>query len=237
MSNNPKSLQLFATDNHACSYINGQQAKTLFIDPSENVSPAIYSQLCERGFRRSGQFIYRPNCDNCQACISIRVPVSDYAFSRSEKRILKRNLDLSVHQVDSILADEFYQLYARYINLRHADGDMYPANREQYENFLNNGLSSSCYFVFYHLDTLVAVAVVDRLQQALSAVYTFYAPEEEKRSLGSFAVLWQIQMAQRLNLQHVYLGYWVKDCAKMSYKTRFKPTEILTNGQWQALNL
>lgn len=231
-----KSLQLLITDNHPCSYLPGRQAKTAFVDPNTIITSHIYNSLSQQGFRRSGQYFYKPTCDACSACISYRVVCENFKPSRSQKRLLNTNKDLRLEWRDEINAPIFYKLYASYINLRHVDGDMYPPSIEQYLGFLNNAIGNTRYACFYLGEQLVAVAVIDVLQEGLAAVYSFYDAGLEKRSLGSFLIVFQIQEAQRLGLPHVYLGYWVDDCQKMAYKKRFGPAEILQNGVWQALS-
>lgn len=225
-------LKLFATAPHPCSYLPDQEASTVFVDPSATIDREIYTYLSEKGYRRSGSFLYKPDCPNCQACISLRIPVKDYRFSRSEKRVLKRNEDLDVYTSSHIFTEKFYRLYADYICVRHSDGDMYPPSLEQYQSFLKNGFNSTEYFVFQKDEEIKAVAVVDILANGLSAIYTFYDPFDQHRSLGTLAVLWQIQQAKALELDYVYLGYWVKDCEKMRYKSRFRPAEIYFGKQW-----
>ena len=232
---NARQLKLFSTAPHPCSYLDDEEASTLFIDPDAKINQTIYTYLSERGFRRSGQFLYKPDCPNCQACISIRIPVNRYNFSRNDKRLLKKNAELEVIQVADIATDEYYNLYADYITTRHHDGDMFPPSQEQYQNFLTNAFETTQYFVFTLHGKPKAIAVVDRFINAISSVYTFFDPHDEKRSLGSFAILWQIQKAKELNLDYVYLGYWVKDCQKMRYKTRFRPSEVFINQRWIAL--
>ena len=121
-----KKLKLFATAPHPCSYLDEQEASTVFIDPDADINQSHYTYLSECGFRRSGHFLYKPDCMNWQACISLRLPVNAYQFSRSEKRILNKNRDLQVFRSQHIFDDDYYQLYANYINHRHRDGDMYP---------------------------------------------------------------------------------------------------------------
>lgn len=238
MSNNQdnaKTLKLFSTAPHPCSYLADQESSTLFVDPETLIDQKIYTYLTERGFRRSGQFLYKPDCINCQACISIRIPVNQYVFSRNDKRVLNRNADLSVKTVANIFTDECYHLYENYITTRHHDGDMHPPSQEQYENFLTTAFDTTQYFIFSQQDEIKVIAVVDKLTNAFSSVYTFFDPHDEKRSLGTFSILWQIKKAQELHLDYIYLGYWVKDCPKMRYKTRFRPAEIYLNQRWMRL--
>lgn len=231
---NPQSVQfrLYRTEPHPCSYLPDMEATTLFVDPHAEINQDSLTYLSERGFRRSGPILYKPDCTHCQACISMRIPVAGYSFSRSERRILKNNADLSVFEVENISNDIFYALYEKYIRLRHQDGDMFPPNREQYDSFFSNPFRSTRYVVFKNDTGVKAVAIIDNFTSGLSAVYTFYDPDEEHRSLGTLAVLWQISKARELGLPYVYLGYWVSQCRKMSYKTRFHPSEIWFNKRW-----
>ena len=184
------------------------------------------------GFRRSGDHIYRPHCNNCNACVAARVVASEFKPTKSQRRVINANQDLRLEITDSVIDDDAYALYERYISGKHADGDMYPPDRDQYESFLNNSLGSTRYFRLYQGDKLVCVAVSDEMLDGLAAIYTFYDPDLEKRSLGTFAVLLQISHAKRRGLPYVYLGYWIENCQKMNYKTRFKPLEMLRGGRW-----
>lgn len=226
-------IRLFATHPHECSYLDDREAVSVFVDPSFPITEPIYSKLSERGFRRSGAHIYRPHCRNCQACIPARIPVQEYCLSRKEKRCWNRNTDLLLSSSPSIDSDEHYQLYALYIEQRHRDGDMYPPTREQYRSFLSREWGVTEYLELRRDNgELVMVAVCDRMQVGYSAVYTYFDPAESRRSLGTLAVLWQIELARQLRLPHVYLGYWIKGCQKMSYKTQYRPLELLINGRW-----
>ncbi len=229
-------LKFYATQPHPCSYLPDEQATTLFLDPSQPMDVQVYAELSEMGFRRSGDHLYRPHCQRCTACIPARIPTEGLRLNRQQKRILKRNTDLSVNSVRPCFSEEYYALYASYIEQRHADGDMYPPSREQFNTFLVRDLNFSRFYEFRLAGRLVAVAVTDVLPNGLSAVYTFYDPNEERRSLGRFAILWQIQEAARLGLRAVYLGYWIKNCRKMNYKTEYRPIELLVNQRWIALS-
>lgn len=230
------SLKVFATHPHPCSYLQGREATTLFIDPKAPVDIHTYAQLSELGFRRSGQFLYRPHCQSCNACVPARIPVVSFQPNRRLRRISNANTDLDVIMEPSIAGDEYYELYARYISARHTDGDMYPPSRDQYESFLTQEWNATRYACFREGSKLLAVAVVDVLPNGVSAVYTFFDPDEAKRSLGCLAVLWQIELARTLALPHVYLGYWIKECPKMAYKINYRPLELYINGRWVLLN-
>lgn len=225
-------LGFFATSAHDCSYLEGREATTLFVDPLAPIDKHLYSALAEAGFRRSGNQIYRPWCQSCSACIPVRVLVGRFSGDKRHRRIWRRNRDLAMNRMPPQFTDEYFLLYQRYINARHADGDMYPANAEQFESFLVSGRPEVWFYEFRAHDELLAVAVVDELDDGLSAVYTFFDPGCGKRSLGVFAVLWLIEEARRQGLQHLYLGYWIKQCQKMSYKTDYKPIEMLINNTW-----
>lgn len=232
-----KDLKLFATHPHPCSYLEGQRAKTLFIDPELVITREQHSRLSEIGFRRSGNHLYRPYCDDCQACIPCRVPVHEFQPNRRFRRILKRNSDLRVEAVENIESQEYFSLYSHYINTRHQDGDMFPATWEQYQSFLASGCEGTRYYAIRdQADQLLGLMVCDHLDHALSAVYTCFDPRQPKRSLGTYAILWQIEESKRLNLPYLYLGYWIRNCQKMEYKSEFRPLELFLNSRWSKLN-
>ncbi|WP_404362047.1 arginyltransferase [Marinobacter sp.] len=230
-----KTLVFFATPPHECSYLEDREATTMFVDPRARVDKRLYSQLTALGFRRSGSHFYRPHCEQCNACIPVRLNAGRFRANRSQRRVWRRNEDLRFNLVPARLSDEYYGLYARYIEERHADGDMYPPSREQFGSFLVEGGTES-WFLEMRKDTrLIGLAVIDLLDDGLSAIYTVFEPGEDGRSPGTLAVLWQVEEARRRNLPHVYLGYWIRECRKMSYKTRFRPVEALLDGRWQTL--
>jgi arginine-tRNA-protein transferase len=228
-------IRLFTTQPHKCSYLPDQEAQTLFIDPEFQVEQSHNSRLSEIGFRRSGSHVYRPNCKNCQQCLSCRVLVQQFELNRRFDRVLKRNSDVEVAEVDSIIDDEYFLLYKHYIAVRHGDGDMYPPSREQFEAFLLKRCDGTQYFTLRAKGHLLGVLVTDRLENGLSAVYTFFDPLEEKRSLGTFGVLWQIHETRRLGLTYLYLGYWIRDSRKMRYKIHYRPMELLVRQRWVLL--
>jgi len=229
-------LKLFATQPHPCSYIDGEQATTVFVDPEAKIDINLYSQLSLLGFRRSGGHLYRPQCSNCQACMSCRIPVSLFKANRSQRRCWQKNQDIQVSAVERIDTLEHYHLYSRYIESRHQDGDMYPPSEEQYKAFLTSEWGSTRYLEFRLDGKLIGVSVCDYLEDGLSAVYTFYDADQNERSLGKFAILAQIHRAQEMGLGYVYLGYWIKQCEKMNYKTDYRPLELLVNRRWLRLN-
>lgn len=227
-----ESLQFFQTHEHPCSYIKDQSASTLFLNPKQKIDTALYSQLSEYGFRRSGTHIYKPMCAHCDACIPIRIPASSFTASRQQKRTWRRNQDLSISTVKNIDTEEHYALYEAYINARHQDGDMYPASQEQFRSFLTSEWESTRYYEFRESGRLIAVSVADVMDNGIAAVYSYYCPILAKRSLGNFIVLFLIEQAKTVNLPAVYLGYWIKSCQKMSYKSSYRPLEIQNGSQW-----
>lgn len=230
----PEDLVFYASPPHECSYLPDREAITLFADPKRKMSSALYSALSDYGFRRSGEFVYRPRCQGCNACLPCRIPVAQFAPTRSQRRTWQRNLDLTVQIMPPDHDALYFDLYRRYMNSRHAEGTMNVDSDEQYRRFLTSPWSDTWFVLFRRADKIVAVAVVDRLQQGLSAVYTFYDPNEEKRGLGTMAVLWQIEQAKRMGLPYVYLGYYIAESPKMAYKARYHPLELYCGGKWVA---
>ncbi len=228
-------IKLYQTMPHQCSYRVDQLASTLFVDPEFKITPEILSYLSSCGFRRSGDYVYQPNCDHCSSCISTRIPVHLFKPNRAQKRILRRNQDLSCTLSEPRMSEEFYSLYAHYIKERHSDGDMYPATEEQYLSFIVESDVQSCFLEIRLKEQLMAVAVTDILSNGCSAIYTFFEPRESRRSLGVFAILQQIEFARERQLEHLYLGYWIKQCAKMNYKIQYRPIELLVNACWTQL--
>ena len=228
-------LRFYTTPAHACSYLADRQAVTLFADPGAKIDTRTYTTLSAHGFRRSGAHIYRPHCQACKACIPVRVLVSQARYDRRQKRIWNRNQDLSVTSLPPQATDEYFDLFARYIAARHADGDMYPADRQQFQSFLVQGRTEARFIEFRLEGKLLAVSVIDELDDALSAVYTFFEPREARRSLGTHVVLWLLQETGRQQKPWLYLGYWIRQCQKMSYKTDYQPIEGYINDRWVSL--
>ncbi len=227
-------LRMFLTTEYSCSYLPGRKARNLVADP-EATDGRIYTQLADLGFRRSGDHVYRPHCRGCIACRSLRIPVEQFRPNRSQRRIWNRNQDLHIHIGEAQFQDEHFQLFARYIQGRHAGGGMDPASPDSYWSFITSRWCPTWLCEFRRDRDLLAVAVVDRLDDGLSAVYTFFDPLESGRGLGTFAILWQIAEAQRLGLKWAYLGYWVQHCEKMAYKAGFNPHEIYIAERWDWL--
>lgn len=219
------------TSEFGCSYLDGRQERLLVcVEPSNKLKQA-YSQLSTVGFRRSGQQIYRPHCESCNQCHSIRLPVSLFKPSKSQKRIRSKNKDLSV-KLSTRCQPDYYPLFERYINTLHKDGSMYPTSPEQFHAFIESEWTQPLYLEAWLDEQLIAVAVTDKLDSAYSALYTFYAPELQTRSLGTFMVLEQIKLCEAHLKDYLYLGYQIDDCKKMNYKTKFKPYERFFAEEW-----
>ena len=227
--------QFFLTPKHPCSYLNRNNAQTLFFDPRQIITSETYQALTDQGFRRSGSHLYRPHCGACNACIPTRVPVAEFKPSRSQRRVVKRNQDITVRVQEATFSRRHYHLYERYISLRHADGDMFPASEDQFRSFLLSPWSDCVFVSLYEEERLLSIAVTDRQMYGLSAIYTFFEPNEDHRSLGVLSILKQIELCQSWGLPYLYLGYWIKDCQKMSYKTAYRPTQLYVNNNWVTL--
>lgn len=226
-------LQFFLTSAHPCGYLENEISQNIIVDPYLETDGQIYSLLSSYGFRRSGDQIYRPQCEQCQACVPIRVRADDFQASKSQRRVLNKNKDLIGYKASSIDTDECYALYERYIRERHSDGEMYPPSREQFKDFLKPVWGITEYLLFRDTDqNLVSVAVTDVFSNGLSAMYSFFDPDQASRSLGIFNVLYQILLCQSRGLPFLYLGYWIKESQKMSYKTQYRPYELFKNNQW-----
>jgi len=225
-------LAFYASHPHACSYLAGREAVLLFADPTAQMDNAGYSRLADYGFRRSGANVYRPSCPQCTACIPVRLPVNDFAPRRTQARAGRRNRDLIVHAVAPEYRDEHFRLYRRYIRARHPGGGMDSPDPTHYLEFLRADWSNTTFYEFRLRERLVCVAVVDRLDHGLSAVYTFFDPDLAGRSLGTYAILWEIEETRRRNLPWLYLGYWIRECDNMRYKGAFRPLEVFRQGHW-----
>ncbi len=234
--------KLFVSMPHECSYLHDRIATTLFVDPEAVVSAQHYGLMTQLGFRRSGSLIYRPHCEGCHECLAVRVPVAAFQPNRSQRRVWKRNQDVVINPAPASFNEEHFALYRKYQQTRHANSSMDSEDPDQYENFLF-GASTNTEVLEFRFgpdserdNALLAIAVIDKLEQGLSAVYTYFDPSESRRAPGVYSVLYEIELAQKLKLPYVYLGYYIADSRKMNYKINYQPLETFDGKEWDTIN-
>ena len=219
-----------------CPYLPGRTERKIVTELSGTEAEALHERLSRAGFRRSHNIAYAPVCPGCQACVPIRVVSEDFTPDRTQRRILRANADLTISEMPARATAEQFTLFQRYQKNRHADGDMAAMGYYDYRAMIEDTPISTGILEFRDAqDRLLGACLTDWLADGLSAVYSFFDTDEDKRSLGTFAVLWLIGRARSLGLPYVYLGYWVPESRKMAYKARFRPSEILISGAWHRL--
>ena len=219
-----------------CPYLPGRTERKIVTELSGTEAEALHERLSRAGFRRSHNIAYAPVCPGCQACVPIRVVSEEFTPDRTQRRILRANADLTISEMPARATAEQFTLFQRYQKTRHADGDMAAMGYYDYRAMIEDTPISTGILEFRDAqDRLVGACLTDWLADGLSAVYSFFDTDEDKRSLGTFAVLWLIGRARSLGLPYVYLGYWVPESRKMAYKARFRPSEILISGAWHRL--
>jgi len=226
------SIPLLLTEPHPCSYLDDEYAQPAFVHPVFDMTTTIYSELIQQGFRRSGDEVYSPHCPNCSACIPVRLKVDEFVPNRSQNRCLQRNRNTIAIIKPAEFNQDHYELYLRYQAARHKEGSMLHLTKDEYLRFLNSSWCDTRFIVFSIDSELAAIAVMDNLDNAVSAVYTFFNPKFSTYSLGVYAVLWQIEWAKQQHKDFLYLGFWIKQSPKMSYKSNYQPLQILKNKQW-----
>jgi leucyl-tRNA---protein transferase len=234
-------LQFYATAPYPCSYLPDKIARSQVATPSHLIHADLYGELVNAGFRRSGLYTYRPYCDECSACTATRIPVKHFAPNRSQKRSWKKHAGLDIRVLNLGYQEEHFELYQRYQNERHAGGDMDQDDQDQYMQFLLQSRVNSRIVEFrdgpsdLNPGRLRMVSMIDILDQGISSVYTFFDTSNTSSSYGSFSILWQIQQALELDLPYLYLGYYIENSEKMSYKAKFQPIEGLIDDHWQPI--
>jgi arginine-tRNA-protein transferase len=219
-----------------CPYVPGRTERKVVTELTGGSAETLHDRLSRGGFRRSHNIAYAPVCPNCNACVPIRIRAKDFIPNRTQKRIAKLNADLTVNEVPARATSEQFQLFQRYQQVRHGDGDMATMSFYDYRAMVEDTPIDTAIVEFRDPhDRLLGACLTDRLGDGLSAVYSFFSPDVDERSLGTQAILWLIGRAIELNLPNVYLGYWVQESRKMAYKAKFRPSEILRNGQWRVL--
>ena len=237
-----RQLRFFLTAPSPCPYLPGREERKVFAHLPLLDGAIVNDSLTQGGFRRSQNIAYRPACESCNACASARLPVSDYVFSRSERRVLGANTDLSRHIVEAEATMEQFDLLRRYLTARHPGGGMADMGWPDFVAMVED-TAVRTHLVEYRLagedrgpGDLIACALVDQLMDGLSLVYSFFDPEKARRSLGSFMILDHIAQAALIGLPYVYLGYWVRGSEKMDYKARFSPIEVLRPMGWSLMS-
>lgn len=225
-------LRLLLGAEQACGYLPQRLSRSAFVAPHSQLNGALYGTLIAHGFRRSGDYAYRPACQTCTACVPVRVPVLRFAPNRSQRRCMARNADLRIEVQQQMDASHF-ALYRKYLLARHPFGGMDADDERSFHEFLGSRWGVTEFWCFYEGDALRMVAVVDRVADGLSAVYTFFDPEHSHRGLGTYAVITQIAAALREGLDYLYLGYWVANSASMEYKRNFNPLERFDGHFWR----
>lgn len=235
--------QFFLTAPSSCPYIEGRQERKVFTHLIGDDAPALNDLLTHGGFRRSQNIVYRPACEGCKACVSIRIRTTDFKSTRSFRKILKRNQDLIGVERGALGTSEHYALFRDYLESRHAGGGMVDMSLYDYLQMVEDTHVDTMLVEYRARDIdsgltgdsdgpLFGVALTDRLSDGLSMVYSFYTPFDPDRSLGTFMILDHVDRARRLSLPYVYLGYWVDGSQKMDYKARFLPQERLDPDGW-----
>lgn len=228
--------QFYLTPAGPCPYLPGRSERKVFTRLEGMTASALNAALTHSGFRRSQAIAYKPACEGCIACVSVRVPVADFIFSRNRRRVLAANADLIRREEDPVASREQYALLRRYLDSRHAGGGMAGMSLFEYAVMVEE-TTVDTQLIHYRVpgtlgEELVGCCLTDVLGDGLSMVYSFYHPAMASRSLGTFMILDHIRMARECELPYVYLGYWVNGCRKMEYKVDFRPLECLKNGKW-----
>lgn len=241
MSHHETSLkaQFYLTAPQPCAYLAGREERKVFTTLNGPTAISVNNALSLKGFRRSQSVIYRPACTGCAACMSIRIPVQHFRPARSQRRIMKRNADVTRRPCEAWATETQYNLFRRYLDSRHAGGGMADMDAFDFASMVDETPVNSTVVEYSVEDAdrggerLVAACLSDVLADGLSMVYSFFDPAEERRSLGAYMILDHIEMAREMGLQHVYLGYWVAGSRKMDYKTGYRPFELCDGSTWR----
>jgi leucyl-tRNA---protein transferase len=228
--------QFFTAGPVACPYLAGQAERKLIVELAGAAAADFYDELSRAGFRRSQGFAYRPTCQDCQACVPVRIAVNKFAHSRSTRRVRNANRGLSGRLVAARATPEQYQLFTAYQRSRHRDSDMAAMSYADYRSMVEDTPLRTVIAEFRDGDgALVAASLLDRLDDGVSAVYSFFDASAQKRSLGTWSILWLVDTCRRQGLPYVYLGYWIAESGKMAYKARFPAVERLSETGWVPL--
>lgn len=230
------SVSYYVLPETPCPYLTGRFERKLLTEITGPEAHSLYELLTRAGFRRSHRFAYRPACEDCTACVPVRIPTADFQPTRSFKRLSRLNRDLVAVERQALSTQEHYALFKSYLRTRHSDGEMAGMGPHEFRAMVEETDIESRLIEFRRPDrTLVAALLMDWLSDGASAVYSYFSPAETRRSLGLYMIVWLIEAARRRGLPFVYLGYWISGCQKMAYKTRFQPIEALTDNGWQPM--
>jgi arginyl-tRNA--protein-N-Asp/Glu arginylyltransferase len=230
--------QFYVTAPAPCPYLPGRKERKIFATLSGPLAQTVHSELVRDGFRRSQSIVYKPACEECSACISVRIPIDEFMPSKSQRRVQRRNRDLVAIEKPPLASDAQFDLLRAYLNTRHNDGGMAEMTPNDYQNMVQDSPISSAiieYRIGSKLHTngpLTAACLTDQLDDGLSMVYSFFDPSMQDRSLGTHMILDHVRLAKQKGLPYLYLGYWINGCGKMDYKRRFAPLEFLKGGVW-----
>tara|TARA_B100000787_G_C16149711_1_gene275994 strand:+ start:9 stop:734 length:726 start_codon:yes stop_codon:yes gene_type:complete len=228
-----KKIQFYATSSYSCGYIQNREAQSIVATPYNRITSEIYSDLIKKGFRRSGQYVYKPNCNKCSACTPIRICAERFSLSKNQKRAFKKTSPLSFKILPLTFNKDHYALYVDYQNNRHRVQESTDSDEDDYNDFLIKSNVNSKIIEFRSDGILKVVTIVDFIDDGISAVYTFFDTKDKRKSFGTYSILWLMERCKEDKLKYLYLGYWIDECAKMEYKTNFMPYELLINNSWQ----
>ena len=224
----------FTTPTLPCPYFSDRVERRVITELNGIDAQPLHDQLTRAGFRRSYGVAYAQACPNCNECIAIRVRASEFSCSRSQRRIMKKNADLIATEVPAVANEEQFILFESYQASRHSGGDMENMNYSDYQSLVQENMIDTAIIEFRQKDRLVSCIIIDKLTDGFSAVYSFFdVKNEQRRSLGSYMILWLIEYSKSLGLKYVYLGFWINNCRKMSYKTDFQPLDYFSSGVWK----
>jgi arginine-tRNA-protein transferase len=225
--------QFFATSPVSCPYVPGRAERKLIVELGGSGPALFYDDLSRAGFRRSHRFAYRPACRGCSSCVPVRIAVDRFSHTRSTRRIRNTNRGICGRLVPSRATPEQFRLFSIYQRSRHSDSDMASMSYGDYRGMIEDTPVRTAIAEFREEGgRLVAASLIDLLDDGVSAVYSFYDPQQPKRSLGTWSVLWLVEQCRRQGQPFVYLGYWIADSPKMAYKARFPALERLIGGAW-----
>ena len=229
--------RFFVTAPSPCPYLEDREERKVFTELEGPDAGALNEALGKVGFRRSQTVAYRPACENCSSCISVRIRIGEFAHTRSMKRIVKKNRDIIATVVENRVTDEQFDLLSTYLTDRHSDGSMADMSIEEFREMAETSPVETILIEYRRAlsNELIAVALTDQLSDGLSMVYSFFSGEVPELSLGTYVILDHIERAKNHVMPYVYLGYWVKGSRKMDYKIRFKPIERLGPDGWHVL--